>query len=310
MEENGRIYLSSTRQVDTSGETQFDTQAGVIVTPPVQRNGEILLSGGGEGNVQLSGTLDASRIQVTAGASQKGSGTVSVAAGETLTTNNGSIVITADDLILEGDLNSGTGDVFFGLADGGNLTLSPDGSNGADIGGNDLSHITANNLVLGSKGNIIVKGMNEESTNGISGSVFLISGNNIIFNVGASVFSALKIYALNNINVNQNITTTKNDVIAIADIDNDGKGNFNVAPGVIIASARDIDVSAPTINADNDQSFDATRDLILNGEVVDGGTPPVVPDPPVTSVEMESIEEGSLGTFLTEFFENGGSGGC
>jgi filamentous hemagglutinin family protein len=299
LQENGKIVLSSVREEVAPAE---------MIGKPFARDGNGLISlvGGAEGNIQLAGTLDAAGVLVATGGGRKGSGTVTVGAGESLTTNNGHIAIIADDLVLDGDLNSGEGNVFFVPADGGNLTLSPDGSKGAGLGGNDLGHITANNLVIGTTGNIHVKGMNEESTQGISGSVFLISAGNIIFNVEASVFSALNAYAFNDINVNQNVTTTKGDFVAVADLERNGKGNFNVPSDVVITSARDIDVSAPLINAE-DPSFNETRDLILNGDVAE----PPLPEPPAPSVVAESINQGSLGSFLTEFFENGGSsGGC
>jgi hypothetical protein len=60
---------------------------------------------------------------------------------------------------------------------------------------------------------------------------------------------------------------------------------------------RDIDVNAVNINVD-ESSFNETRDLILNGNLIRGG-------------EIDAaIEQATLGTFLTEFFENGGPGGC
>ena len=309
LHDNGKIILSSVNQ-DYSQADGVEISDRYMERPSVleERAGRIVITGGWHGNVQVSGALDAAQVLVAAGGGKARTGTVTVPVGKALTTNNGTIGIIADDLILEGDLNAGTGDVFFGLANGGNLTLSPDGSKGADIGGNELSHITANNLVLSTVGNITVKGMDEANTQGIKGSVFMVAGNNIIFNVGASVFSALEVHAMNNINVNQNVTTTKGDFVARADFENDGKGGFNVASGVTITSARDIDVSAPVINSEN-SSFNETRDLIINGDVVDDPTLP--PEPPLTSVEIESISQGSLGTFLTEFFENGGSsGGC
>lgn len=300
VQENGKIVLSSAAQEIVPAE--------MIGKPfALDGNGFILLVGGTEGNIQLAGTLDASGVLVATGIGRKGSGTVTVDAGESLTTNNGNIAIIADDLVLDGDLNSGEGNVFFVPVDGGNLTLSPDGSKGAGLGGNDLAHITAKNLVIGTPGNIHVKGMNEESTQGISGSVFLISAGNIIFNVEASVFSALNVYAFNDINVNQNVTTTKGDFVAVADLERNGKGDFNIPSDVVITSARDIDVSAPVINAE-DPSFNETRNLILNGDVIE---PPLPTEPPMNPVVAESINQGSLGSFLTEFFENGGSsGGC
>ena len=185
IQDNGKIVLSSVRQ---------DAVPTGIVKNPFARDGNGLISlvGGAEGKIQLSGTLDAAGVVVATGVGQKGTGTVTVGAGESLTTNNGHIAIVTDELVLDGDLNSGEGNVFFIPADGGNLTLSPDGSKNAELGGNDLSHITANNLIIGTTGNILVKGMNEEATQGIAGSVFLISTGNIIFNVEASVFFRLE----------------------------------------------------------------------------------------------------------------------
>ena len=64
-------------------------------------------------------------------------------------------------------------------------------------------------------------------------------------------------------------------------------------------TARDIDVTAPNINAD-ESSFNETRDLILNGNKVSNGTP----------IDNGPIQQATLGTFLTDFFQNGGPGGC
>lgn len=247
---------------------------------------------------------DQLNLNLIADSDGNANGTVTVAENKSLMTNGGDIIINADDLALIGYLDSGTGDIKFTRTANSNLTLSPSGSMKADIG---VSHITAENLRIITDGSILVKGTDEKSTQGISGTVFFDSGNNVIFNGEGSVFSALNVSAINNINVNQNVTTTQNDFIAKADSDNDGKGTFNVDPGVVITSARDIDVSAPLINAE-DHSFNESRDLILNGAVIG---PPLPPEPPANPVVVESIQQGSLGSFLTEFFENGGSsGGC
>jgi filamentous hemagglutinin family protein len=65
-----------------------------------------------------------------------------------------------------------------------------------------------------------------------------------------------------------------------------------ISLATVITSARDIKVTAVNINADESSSFNASGDLILNGNVIG------------------DIEEATLATFLTEFFENGGPGGC
>lgn len=290
--------------------------SGVIEAQTVQaKDGKIILSGGSQGNVQISGTLDASNVLVKADEVTVGARKFSwvnyydrdprKVEAKSLSTNNGDIHIVANDLNIRGDLDSGTGDVSFTLANGRDLNLAP-GNPRTGLGGDDLSRIYAENLVLKTKGDINVDGITEKHTGGIKDSVILKStGGDINFEGEASSFPALKASATNDINVMTNVTTTQGDFIGVADSDDDGKGDFNVDPGVVIASARDIDVSAPTINADNDESFDETRDLILNGKVENGDDLP-----PVASIETEAIQQGSLGSFLTEFFENGGPSGC
>jgi len=244
---------------------------------------------------------DRLNLNLTADSDRNGAGTVAVAAGEFLQTNNGDINIIAHDLELAGDLDSGTGDVLFTLSDGGNLILAEGDPNGANIGGDDLEHVTAENLVLTTDGNINVKGITEENTAGIRDSVILISGRNINFEESPSVFPALQMFAVTDINVNADITTTQGDFIAVADSDNNTIGNFNVAPGVVITSARDINVSAPNINA-NENAFNETRALILNGEVLGGdtGTSP----PPEGTADAGSFQQGVLNGFILQFFDN------
>ena len=276
--------------------------------------------------------IDQLNLNLIADSDGNGKGTVTVLANKSLMTNGGDIKIVANDLNLEGYLNSGTGDIWFIRTDVSNLTLSPDGSKNGNIG---VKYITAKNLSLITKGNIIVKGLDQESTKGISNTVFLKSGGNVIFNVAASFFPGLKVYASNNIIVNKEIigpityfesgnkihlkanfetTDPKGDFIAVADSDGDGSGDFTVESGMFITSARDIDVSAPKINADR-SSFKETDQLILNGNVIgDGSVPPVTSgggEPTLTNSDLEqAIEQAALATFLTEFFENGGPGGC
>ncbi len=288
----GQVLLTARSAGDVIGNVV--NHSGLIEAQTVQqKDGKIILSGGDQGTVEVSGTLDASDVFITAGA-------VTVAAGEFLSTNNGDINIVANHLDVKGDLDSGTGDVLFTLADGGDLSLVPGNSN-ENLDGNDLGHITAENLILKTDGDINVKGITEKNTDGIADSMILESGGNITFEDVASVFPALKLSAVNDINVNKDITTTKGDFIAVADSEHNGMGDFNVVPGVVITSERDIDVTAPNINAD-DNSFNETRNLILNGNVV-GGEPEPEPSP---LLNADSIQQGSLGTFLTDFLKNGG----
>jgi hypothetical protein len=271
---------------------------GIIEAQTVlQKDGKIILSSGGPGTTGLSGTLDASHVSVDADV-------VAVAAKDSLSTNNGNLKIAANDLDVKGDLDAGTGDVSFTRADGSDLDIKAGNNPGGGIGSNDIANITTKILTLTTKGDISVKGLKATDTDRIKDYVKLESGGNITFETVASVFRAVMLSAANDINMNVDTTTTIGDFIAVADSDVDGKGNFNVTPGVTVTSARDIDVTASTIDAE-DSSFNETRDLILNG-----GRPIDNPEPPLSEIENESIVQGSLGTFLTEFFQNGGPGGC
>jgi len=64
---------------------------------------------------------------------------------------------------------------------------------------------------------------------------------------------------------------------ATLDFNGDGLISFAVTgevSGVVIASAPDIDVTAPNINA-NDESFNETRNLILSARPAERFHPPV-----------------------------------
>ena len=250
-----------------------------------------------------AGSADRLNLNLTADSDRNGKGSVNVEEGQRLFTNGGDIHIIAHDLELDGDLDSGAGDVWFTLSDGGNLILATGDPKGANLSGEDIGHITAENLVMSTEGNINVKGITGENTNGIADSVFLIAGKDINFEEDASVFPALKVYAATDINVNADVTTTKGDFIAVADSENNTIGDFNVAPGVVITSARDIDVSGSTIDA-GPEAFNESRNLILNGSVTDS-----VPEPPAPpSPDSKSLQEGVLNGFIVQFFDNALSG--
>jgi filamentous hemagglutinin family protein len=289
----GQVLLTSKSAGDVIG--NVINHSGIIEAQTVvKKDGKIILSSGDMGIVKVSGMLDAPDVFIT-------TDTVEVAPYKSLSTNNGNMNIVANHLDIKGDVDNGTGDFFFTLADGGDLDVGPGNNPTGGVGNNDIRYINAENLILKTDGNISVKGITAEDTSGIKDSMILDSGGDINFEDAISIFPALKLFAANDININADVTTTQGDFIAVADSDSSGEGDFNVAPGVVIASARDIDVSGVNINA-NDTSFNETRDLILNGSVV--GT---TPEP---TINTSSVQQGSLGSFLTDFFQNGGAGGC
>ena len=295
----GQVLLTSKSAGDVIG--NVINHSGIIEAQTVEKkDGKIILSSGDQGIVNVSGLLDAPEVFIT-------TDTVAVTPKNFLSTNNGNMNIVANHLDFKGDVDTGTGDFLFTLAEGGDMNISPGNNPTGAIGNNDIRHINAENLSLETDGNINVKGITEEDTAGIQNSIILSSGGGINFEDAISIFPALKLFAVNDINVNAGITTTQGDFVAVADSDGNGAGDFNVAPGVVIASARDIDVSGVNINAD-ESSFSGAGDLILNGDVVGGATTGGGTQGGGTQPFADSILQGSLGTFLTDFFQNGGSG--
>jgi len=67
-----------------------------------------------------------------------------------------------------------------------------------------------------------------------------------------------------------------------------------------IGSAESVTFNQPNINAD-ENSFSETRDLTLNGNVVGSD-----PAPAPVLLDTDSLQQGSLGTFLFDFLKNGG----
>jgi filamentous hemagglutinin family protein len=289
----GQVLLTSRSAGRVIGDVI--NHSGIIEAQTIgEKDGKIILSGGSLDTVNVSGVLDAPEVVIEAD-------TVSVVPNQSLSTQNGNMNIVANHLDFKGDVDTGTGDFLFTSADGSDMDIGPGNNPTGAIGNNDIRRINAENLSIETDGNIIVRGITEEDTAGIQNSVILNSGGDINFEEAISIFPALELFAANDINVNADITTTQGDIVAVADSDSNGTGDINVDPDVVITSARDIDVSGVNVNA-NDASFNQAQDLILNGTTVGGSTTGSGTQP-----FSDSILQGSLGTFLTDFLKNGGS---
>jgi trimeric autotransporter adhesin len=187
-----------------------------------------------------------------------GSGNFAVTAAGSILTNNNTLSITADDFDLQGTLNAGLSDITVFVSDNGTIGL---GNTAGDmtIDGSELQNITATNLILGSttNGNVTVDGISAANSDNI-GTVTLASGGNIDFSNNDSVFNALNIHAVTDINVNTNLETDTGNFAAIADFENNTIGDFNLGTGTTVTSAVDIDITAENVN--------------LNGNLTAGGT--------------------------------------
>jgi filamentous hemagglutinin family protein len=216
--------------------------------------------------VTVNGTVSTGAASaINADSDANGSGTFAVTAAGSILTNNNTLSITADDIDLQGTLNAGLSDITVLVSDNGTIGL---GNTAGDmtIDGSELQNITAANLILGSttNGNVTVDGISAANSDNI-GMVTINSGGNIDFSNNDSVFNALNVHAVTDINVNTNLETDTGNFVAIADFENNTIGDFNLGTGTTLTSALDIDITAENVNLNGDMVSGGT--ITINGEI-------------------------------------------
>ena len=237
-------------------------------------------------NINTNVETDSGEFYAMADSFANGAGTFSVGAAGSVTTNDNLLTVVADDIDIVGTLNAGLSEVRIWISDGGTIGL---GNTAGDmtISGAELQSITAANLVLGStstlpliSGGLIILGpgspigfANSDITvDGITsansqniGTMTLASSGNIHFENNDSVFNALNVHAVTDINVNTNLETDTGSFEAIADFELNNIGDFNLASGATVTSAVDIDITAENVNLNGNLNAGGT--ITINGEI-------------------------------------------
>jgi trimeric autotransporter adhesin len=193
------------------------------------------------------------------------SGLFSVTVAGIILTNNNTLSITADDIDLQGTLNAGLSDITVLVSDNGTIGFG-NTSGDMTIDGSELQNIFAANLILGSttNGNITIDGISAANSDNVD-TITINSGGNIDFVNNDSVFNALNIHAVTDINVNTNLETDTGNFVAIADFENNTIGDFNLGTGTTLTSALDIDITAENVNLNGDMVAGGT--ITINGEI-------------------------------------------
>jgi hypothetical protein len=250
---------------------------------------------------------DALKIDLFSDTDHHKGGKVIVARGATVNTHGGVLHVMGSDLDLEGHLNSGKADTMITVAHkSGNMKLGKSSKGGFNLSGDELSRISAQNLVLNAMNNMMIEGIQSGHTGNIRGQVVLNSWNNTIFQGSKSTFRKLTINAEGNINVEADVETTHGDFTGNASLGSNS-GNFNLQHDTTVTSGEDIIINAQKVNIQG--TFRAAQDLIINGVIVNPGDPIPTKSPQMPKQE-EGVSQGSLSTFLTEFFQNSAPGDC
>ena len=167
-------------------------------------------------------------------------GTVSVATGVVLRGLNNAIRLTADDLVLNGQL----------FADGSSALLIDSDASGMGIGqatvvsgfnlsNAELQRITADRLILKTEGTAIVDGVDAIASAHLASGISILTDNDVVFTANPSTLTALDVQAADQILVEQNLTTTAGSLQLHSDANNlvDSSDDIVFSDGVTIQSA-------------------------------------------------------------------------
>ena len=260
----GGLNVSGTGGVTLSADT------GITLSDDVTTNG---------GNVSFDTDVD-----------NNGAGDMTIAAAANVTTGNGALNITANDIDLDGSLNSGNGTTTVLVSDGGSIGL------GAAVGDltiddAEFGRIAAGNLVLGnSTGNITVNGVTEPNSNGITGTVTL-NAVQASFSGTASTFNALAVNALDGLNISAAITTDTGNLALEGDANNTAEtiDGIAIAAGLTVQSAGSLTLDATNgnITALGSVTLNANAGVSINDDISTNGT---------TTIDAD-LDDSGAGTF-------------
>jgi filamentous hemagglutinin family protein len=222
----------------TAGDAMFLQRAG-------GGSGDITAAGAATFNagngIEIDENLNASGALIF----NAGSGNFVISAGETLTTNNNNLSITAADfdLSVTGAINAGTGgDVTITASSGGTINLGA-ATGSMQIDNTELGLITAANLILGDTTTTVIN-VNGITNTSITGTVTLnatAASGVVQFDTAASSFNTLAVNADNGIEMDVSLTTVVGAITLVADVSsNGGDVLFDSGTTVVLDSATTI----------------------------------------------------------------------
>ncbi len=203
-----------------------------------------------------------------------------VAGGSTINTTNDNLAISTDDIDLQGNLNSGTATTSIIPQGNIDMELGVVGSPGPSLlqlDNAEILRITAGSLELGpsSKTNrdVFIDGVTAASFNNIANFLFINAGRDIVFQNNASTFRFLTATANDRINVQENVSSTVQDLTLNADFNNDSIGDLDIAAGTTLTSNSVLRLNAGSamIDAAGSLNLSANNSIDLQSNTSIGG---------------------------------------
>ena len=224
-----------------------------------------------------------------------GSGDFSIIAARTITTNGNTLSITANDIALSGNINSGAASTTLLVSDGGTIGLGATAGN-MTISGAELQNITATGLTIGdaTNGNVTIDGITAANSNNISGTLTVNAtgaGRSITFANTASTFNAITADADDRISVNVDLTADTDHISLDGDADDTADTNDDIqfAAGVTLTATGPISLDAATgnMNGAGALTIDAGNGITIFADLTTAGN---------TQIDADTDNNGT-GTF-------------
>ena len=261
--------MSLDGDADIAADTNDDIQIAAGLTLQAQTNMTLAAQ---TGKIVAAGTLDLlSESDITINdnltaaddltintdgiiANNDGTGDLTIAADTTISTQavNKQIDITANDMFLNGYLNAGTSTINVAISDNqdfaiGDTAVENGSNNGFNINTTELSHITANNLVLTTNGDAVIDNISAADSDNIA-LVYINNQGQASFVNNASTFNALTVESDDGIDINVNITTDTGNLSldGDADIAADTNDNIDIAAGLTLQAQTNMTLTAQT----------------------------------------------------------------
>ena len=276
-------------------------QVSAAITGPANGSSLSLLAAN---DITISQDIDMSAgtggLTITADSDGSGAGTFNLNGGSDLTTNNAQIIITADDMILNGTIDSGTAATSLLKSDGDTIGIAS-GAGSMGLSAAELDTITAGSLVIGgaNAGNITIDDLDgANDLDKITGDVTFTAGaagSNVTFNGTNSNFSnGLNVNATDGITISNDLVTNGTTSLD-ADSDDDGAGDTTIGIGDSInttGNALTITQHDMTLLGTINSGVASTTLLVSNGGTMELGG--LGGDFSLLDLTIDSITAGSL----------------
>jgi hypothetical protein len=272
--------ISGTLTLNTGGSASFDTADSTFNALAVNAVNGITLNR----NV----TTDTGSATFDSDSNADGTGDFTIAASQTLTTNNNTAAITANDIILNGSINAGaSGNVTLNISDSGTLGLENGaaaantvsticgGACGMTISGAELLNITTNTMTIGdtNDGAVTIDGIAEANSNNIA-TTLLINSGGLATVSSASTFNVISIDAIGGITIGGDLISDSGDISLDANT-----GTFTSSAALqATGGSSNVTITADNVDLQAGSSFTGSDTFTLQASTagrsigIDGGT--------------------------------------